>query len=59
MERLTALEDIFYMGTLNGSKLEKNFINTLELKLWPFEVLPYYVCTGKPFICSVFRPRAT
>ena len=32
-------------------------IHTLELKLWHFKVLPY-VCTGKPCICNVFRPRA-
>ena len=41
--------DNFYMGTQNGSKHEigheKISIDTLELKLRPFEVSPY-VCIG-------------
>jgi hypothetical protein len=36
------------MGMQNGSKLEiwpeKILIHTLELKIWHFEVLLYYVC---------------
>ena len=51
-----------YMSTQNGSHLEiwwnRILIHTLELKLWHLEVSPY-VCTGKPCICNVFRPRAT
>ena len=29
---------------------------TLELKLWHFEVFPYYVCMWKPCVCNVSRP---
>ena len=51
----------FYMGTQNGRRSSKNknrfLINTLELKLWYFEVFPY-VCIGKPYVCNVLRPRA-
>ena len=32
-------------------------IHTLKLKLRPFEVLPYYVCIGKPRMCNAFHPH--
>ena len=53
-------DNIFSMGTQNGSRLENGsagfLIHTLELKLWP--CFPY-VCTGKPCVCNVSRPRVT
>ena len=51
-----------FMGMQNVQWSFKNktrfLIYTLELKLQPFEVFPY-VCTGKPYVCNVFRPRST
>ena len=51
----------FFMGMQNVQWSFKSMIrfliHALELKLQPFEVF-LYVCTGKPYVCSVFRPRA-
>ena len=48
------------MGTQNEAKLgswwQELLILASELKLRHFEV---YVCTGKPWICNVLRPRTT
>ena len=45
-------------GSILGIWLGRILIHTLELKIWHFECLPY-VCTGKPCICNVSRPRVT
>ena len=53
---------ILYMGTQNGSKLEVwrwgLLIHASGLKLWHFEIFSH-VCMRKPYVCNVFRPRAT
>ena len=52
----------FLASTQNGIWSFKNMIrfliHTLELKLCPLKCFPY-VCTGKPCVCNVCRPRVT
>ena len=52
------LRQTIYMSTQNGSYLEiswkRNFDSHLRIK----DTAPYF-CIGKPYVCNVFRPRAT
>ena len=48
----------FYGHAVKFQKKTRFLIYAIELKLQPLEVSPY-VCTGKPYICNVFRPRST
>ena len=52
----------FYMGMQNEKKLEKWWFQIFDSHLYiedmPLKYLPY-VCTGKPYIYNVLRPRAT